>query len=917
MLLRASRAHLLALIAGLIPALLLPSVSTHAFATTQITIDSTGCGTIGGNWVDPVCTLNQDYTLDSGNQILVPAGNELVVNSILTDNGEIFANSPNLCCSFPGGTITIGLNGLIIVNKFMTANYHITNHGELLVADNGELINNGGGKVTNTGFLAVTALGTILTKGELNNTGTLKSLGAILNTNTGTLHNTGTFLTSGSFSTLQDFENHGTFGNFGNMKILNYCTTNGTFSNSGNITVGQDAIFSNEKSGTFFNNAGGVIFGGVGNDGTLENSGTIGAGASATTAPGIGNSGAATNKGTIIGGVENIGTFNNNQGGSIYINGTFLALPNEFLTDGVFNNNGGKITVSSYMENNLFATFNNHGSLTNLPGSRIDNLGVMNNAHVTFFPIINNSGTFNNYAKAKFVNDVNGTVVNGASGTFDNFVDSSFLNSGTFYDIGSLALNGNATNKAAGSIYTAHACPNCVSAVNGGVFTNNGLFANVGVADVSGTFDAGIVTNHATFINHGSISNFGTVNNNGALTSTGFIYGVGTWNNNAGKIDNSGLFIVSSNGAINNYALIKNENAGNFTIMQTGTISNNAGATVNNYGSVSNHGTIFNKDSATINNYGTITNYKPGSIINSAHGTLNNYGQIISDDVATFTNYGLTDNFGTIINEPTDSVLNYGTLDIESGASLFNYGSLDNGAGGVISNSGSIYNEPGGSISGSISGNPTVAIPSPFVSDGSFCPLPNNQTRLSYVQDMKSGPAAYKLVSSNPGQDYYNVFFVSGLNSSAGTQFTLSIPYPYVTKGAVPVQVFENQQFPSCGSNLPESNINSMLTISPSKVTLANYGASPAIGITTLNVTVTLNSPLPAGTVLWFTVHLDYGLKGYDFTKDTSGNVFGVASTPSFNPIKEIANGQAYNFSYAAPIISQSISINSVDRFNK
>src|SRR5947209_4645909 len=74
---RASLANSVSLISGLF--LVLLTFSPHAFAATAITIDSSGCATIGGSWSDPVCTLDQDYTLAIGSQIIVPANNALIV----------------------------------------------------------------------------------------------------------------------------------------------------------------------------------------------------------------------------------------------------------------------------------------------------------------------------------------------------------------------------------------------------------------------------------------------------------------------------------------------------------------------------------------------------------------------------------------------------------------------------------------------------------------------------------------------------------------------------------------------------------------------------------------------------------------------------------------------------------------------
>ena len=162
------------------------------------------------------------------------------------------------------------------------------------------------------------------------------------------------------------------------------------------------------------------------------------------------------------------------------------------------------------------------------------------------------------------------------------------------------------------------------------------------------------------------------------------------------------------------------------------------------------------------------------------------------------------------------------------------------------------------------------------------------------------------------------MFFISGLDTGAGAQFSLNIPYPFVTQGANSIQVFENQPLPACGNALPTSNANDLFTIS-SGLTLTSYGGTPTIGSSSAAIILTLRGQLPAGTLLWFTVHLNYGLKGYDFTKDSSGNAFGAPGTPSFSPLKEVQATQTYTFSYSEPLLTSgtSSSIQSANKFNK
>ncbi len=206
----------------------------------------------------------------------------------------------------------------------------------------------------------------------------------------------------------------------------------------------------------------------------------------------------------------------------------------------------------------------------------------------------------------------------------------------------------------------------------------------------------------------------------------------------------------------------------------------------------------------------------------------------------------------------------------------------------------------------------TVSIP-PAVTDTTFCPV--SQFRLIYIQKTSS---TYTLTASNPGQFYSNVF--ASLSSPATLSVTINIPYPFVTQGAVPIQVFYNQPLPTCGSTVPSTNVNGEFTISPTSVTLGSYGASPTMGVTTVGVTFTSTGTLPAG-LYWFAIHLDYGLKGQTFTIVDQGtgacvnppNTLGAcaAGSPSYN---FIGNPQAYGFSNS---LSGSNPVTSTNSFNK
>ena len=73
--------------------------------------------------------------------------------------------------------------------------------------------------------------------------------------------------------------------------------------------------------------------------------------------------------------------------------------------------------------------------------------------------------------------------------------------------------------------------------------------------------------------------------------------------------------------------------------------------------------------------------------------------------------------------------------------------------------------------------------------------MTGDQFRLIFTPDMS--PAIYKLTASNPGQFYYNVIYVG----AGSTTVTLTIPYPFVTQGAVPVHVYSDVMTATSGGS--------------------------------------------------------------------------------------------------------------------
>jgi hypothetical protein len=110
------------------------------------------------------------------------------------------------------------------------------------------------------------------------------------------------------------------------------------------------------------------------------------------------------------------------------------------------------------------------------------------------------------------------------------------------------------------------------------------------------------------------------------------------------------------------------------------------------------------------------------------------------------------------------------------------------------------------------------------------------QFRLIFTPDMQNWPQ-YKLPASNPGQFFYNVFYVGDGPAS----FDITIPEPFEFKGANPVHVY---------TDVGVVEVDGFKCFEP------DYGSEVYAG--TLE---DLPSVLPGG-FLYVAIHLDYGLKG-------------------------------------------------------
>jgi hypothetical protein len=207
------------------------------------------------------------------------------------------------------------------------------------------------------------------------------------------------------------------------------------------------------------------------------------------------------------------------------------------------------------------------------------------------------------------------------------------------------------------------------------------------------------------------------------------------------------------------------------------------------------------------------------------------------------------------------------------------------------------------------------ACPPDFATSSSFCAITDKTANLILVQD---GSTTFNLRASNPGQFYQNIFYTAAPGS--GFTITINVPYPFVTQGAHPIQTSSSFALNTnglCISPLFDNAVTGIAAagnhVSSSRypvVLLDDSGSTP---------TITVTGTVPASGLVYITVHLDYGLKGYDFNKGPPRTFNGFNSYDallSTNTALVINNGQSYAFSTAEDLIS-SFTLNSINTFKK
>ena len=395
-----------------------------------------------------------------------------------------------------------------------------------------------------------------------------------------------------------------------------------TFTNKGQITVGQFNITS----------------------GTLENSGNIG------------------NEQTQISKVINSATLNNNNGGNI-------------IADAIQNNsqkqitNNGNIIANSSLVNE--GTISGNGNLTIGGGSNTGDISqkdITINGNFTNDKTLTSTNKFTNNADITGGADSSLSISNGEnSGNISQTImniSGNFTNTETGKIIADIANSGTLTN--AGNIGN-DTLANDFTNSNGGILRNGG---NVSVKDL---INAGSIENNNGTIKVGNdLTNSNSIKNSGTIEIANYLI-------NRGSVENSKTISITNN--LINSKKITNRRDGTITVGKT--LTNNAGATLNN-----------EKD-ATID-----VSANGAKLVNV--GTVNNNGTVKFSDVsAGLENSGSFITNGGLVQDAI--VANTGRLTATNGAKL-NLISLNNTNGivNILNSSGLYLSNQIGDLNGTI-----------------------------------------------------------------------------------------------------------------------------------------------------------------------------------------------------------------------
>lgn len=677
-------------------------------------------GTLTSGAITNAATIQGNGTI-SGTIINLAGGLVEVTNGTL----KLLSAPQNSGNILVGGTLQISNNagvfidwsnaGTLEVRRGTVASGNITNTGTIIGSPQGGTGN------ANISANVINNFKLFATNGFINLTGGLtnSSTGTIDISSDGTLTitpswtNAGTVVLRNRLVSSNDVNNSGTIvvaAGTGNTATLT--TPAGSLINSGTVDV-QSGIFAlvSPTSSTVTNLAGGTY--------RLANESTrIGTGALASSSNNFYNAGTFIhfNNGTVVmGQFINVGTvvLSNTVADVFTINGSTAGIKNTFSNASL-----GRVLIggSTTGTNSFFGAIVNLGTIDALPGG-----GILSSA--TF--------GFTNAAGGVIQNTNSVGTTLGIRATGDSIV-----NQGTILVSGGNTITFmNTANPATGAEWS-NQNTLVIGSVGNAAFFNSGTINNVGTITAVGTINMTVGTATPRPLNQGAGGRL-IVPDAGSLTITHLAVnrlsiGAGTLQVGAG----STLRIFTDVAAATNAILLNSAK----TMLYGGTIisanvTNNAGATIAGYGTLSfNNGPLPGSVSNLIN-LGTIIASNASSplvldgarVFNQTNGTIQGIsGRLIV--MGVFTNSGMV-NFLNSVGTFNNTVINNGAWISDPTTNVFNSDLFVNTNGYIAASSGDVYRFQSNFVNVSSRSNDFNTLGAKFVFDGT-----NVASGISYTQ---------------------------------------------------------------------------------------------------------------------------------------------------------------------------------------
>ncbi|MEX0330343.1 MAG: carboxypeptidase-like regulatory domain-containing protein, partial [Puniceicoccaceae bacterium] len=152
------------------------------------------------------------------------------------------------------------------------------------------------------------------------------------------------------------------------------------------------------------------------------------------------------------------------------------------------------------------------------------------------------------------------------------------------------------------------------------------------------------------------------------------------------------------------------------------------------------------------------------------------------------------------------------------------------------------------------------------------CDEPDQQFRVIYTPDTENDP--YHMISStNPGQFFYNIFYVGTPGEVVDVEICL--PFPFTTKGANPIHVYDWVTIEECGIFGVRFIPGDVVYTDSQQITLEDHVAptTPGDNLEGYCFDELISFTVPDTGVAYLNIHLEYGVVHMgDFDQDVKQN---------------------------------------------